>query len=163
MHWNKAWAVTGFVWKPWKLVTSISFNLRHDVIVPVRREEYQVWATLLTAMTKELAMTVVLPPYDDIVASYLMRNCFGSECPSYMGSCGSLYEGGHGVAYSSATRGETSSKAKLPWYRSSYHHRRWLEFIDEALYVEALVLDRRAQDGTFLQLLHRPSFEVHLT
>jgi hypothetical protein len=41
----------------------------HDVIVPVRREEYQVWATLQTAMTKDFAMTVALPPYEDIVAS----------------------------------------------------------------------------------------------
>jgi hypothetical protein len=32
----------------------------------------------------------VLPPYEDIVASYLIRNCFESECPSYMGSCGGL-------------------------------------------------------------------------
>jgi hypothetical protein len=34
-----------------------------------------------------------------------MRNCFGSECPSYMGSCGGLYEGGHGVASNSVARG----------------------------------------------------------
>jgi hypothetical protein len=32
-----------------------------------------------------------------------------------------LNEGGHGVACNSAARGEASSKAKLPWYRSSYH------------------------------------------
>jgi hypothetical protein len=42
VHWNKAWAVIGFVWKLWKLVTSISFNFCHDVIVPGRREECQV-------------------------------------------------------------------------------------------------------------------------
>jgi hypothetical protein len=65
-------------------------------------------------MTKDIAMTVVLPPYDDMVASYLMRNCFGSKCLLYMGSCGGLYEGDHGVSYNSAARGEASSKAKLP-------------------------------------------------
>jgi hypothetical protein len=42
VHWNKAWAVTGFVWKPWKLVTNMTFSFCHDVIVPGRREEYQV-------------------------------------------------------------------------------------------------------------------------
>jgi hypothetical protein len=42
VHWNRAWAVTGFVWKPWKLVTSITFGFYHDVIVPSRREEYHV-------------------------------------------------------------------------------------------------------------------------
>jgi hypothetical protein len=31
-----------------------------------------------------------------------------------MGSCGGLYDGGHGVACNSAARGETSSKVKLP-------------------------------------------------
>jgi hypothetical protein len=36
------------------------------VIVPGLREGYQVGATLLTAMTKDFAMTTVLPPYDDI-------------------------------------------------------------------------------------------------
>jgi hypothetical protein len=41
----------------------------HDVIVPGRREEYHVLATLQTAMTKDLAMTAALPPYEDIVAS----------------------------------------------------------------------------------------------
>jgi hypothetical protein len=50
-----------------------------------------------------------------------------------MGSDGGLYEGGHGVACSFAAWGEASSKAKLPWS--------CLEFLDEALYVEALVLD----------------------
>ena len=35
VHWNRAWAVTSFVWKPWKLVTSMSFSFCHDVIVPV--------------------------------------------------------------------------------------------------------------------------------
>jgi hypothetical protein len=50
-------------------VTSISFSFCHNVIVPGRREEYQVSATLLTTMTKDFAMTVVLPPYDYIVAS----------------------------------------------------------------------------------------------
>jgi hypothetical protein len=55
VHWNKAWAVTGFVWNPWKLVTSMSLSFCHDVIVPGRREEYHVWATLRTAMTKDFA------------------------------------------------------------------------------------------------------------
>jgi hypothetical protein len=50
-------------------VTSISFNFCQDVIVPGQREEYQVYATLLTAMTKDFAMTAVLPPYEDMVAS----------------------------------------------------------------------------------------------
>jgi hypothetical protein len=47
----------------------MSLSLCHDVIVPGRREEYYVWATLQTAMTKDMAMTAVLPPYEDIVAS----------------------------------------------------------------------------------------------
>jgi hypothetical protein len=38
-----------------------------------------------------------------------------------MGSWGGLYDGGHGVACSSADRGEASSKAKFPWWKSSYH------------------------------------------
>jgi hypothetical protein len=50
-------------------VISISFSFYHEVIVPGRREEYQVWATFLTAITKDFAMTAVLPPYEDIVAS----------------------------------------------------------------------------------------------
>jgi hypothetical protein len=50
-------------------VISISLSFCHDVIVPGQREEYQVCATLLTAMTKDFAMTVVLPPYEDMVAS----------------------------------------------------------------------------------------------
>jgi hypothetical protein len=61
--------VTGFVWKPWKLVTSISLSFCHEVMVPDRREEYHVWATFRTAMKKDLAMTAALPPYEDIVAS----------------------------------------------------------------------------------------------
>jgi hypothetical protein len=69
VHWNKAWAVTGFVWNPWKLVISKSFSFYHDVIVLGQREEYQVCATFLTAMTKDFAMTAVLPPYEDMVAS----------------------------------------------------------------------------------------------
>jgi hypothetical protein len=50
-------------------VTSMSLSFCHDVIVPGRREEYHVWATFRTAMTKDFAMTAVLPPYEDIVAS----------------------------------------------------------------------------------------------
>jgi hypothetical protein len=42
VHWNRSWTVTGFVWKPWKLATSISFSFCHDVIVSGRREEYHV-------------------------------------------------------------------------------------------------------------------------
>jgi hypothetical protein len=42
-------------------VISISFSFCHNVIVPGWREEYQVCATLLTAMTKDFAMTAVLP------------------------------------------------------------------------------------------------------
>jgi hypothetical protein len=61
--------VTGFVWKPWKLVTSISLSFCHEVIVPGRREEYHVWATFRTTMMKDFAMTAALPPYEDIVAS----------------------------------------------------------------------------------------------
>jgi hypothetical protein len=41
-------------------------------------------------------------------------------------------------------------------------HDRWLEFLDEALCVEALVLDHPARCGTFLQRLRRSSFEVQL-
>jgi hypothetical protein len=50
-------------------VITISFNFCHDVIVPGRREEYQVCVTFLTAMTKDFTMTAVLPPYEDMVAS----------------------------------------------------------------------------------------------
>jgi hypothetical protein len=39
------------------------------VIVHVRREEYHDWATFQTAMMKDFAITDVLPPYEDIVAS----------------------------------------------------------------------------------------------
>jgi hypothetical protein len=46
----------------------MSFSFCHEVIVLGRREEYHVWAKLLTAMTKDFAMTAVLPPYKDIVA-----------------------------------------------------------------------------------------------
>jgi hypothetical protein len=48
-------------------VTSISLSFCHDMIVPGRREEYHVWATLRTAMTNDFAMTAALPPYEDIV------------------------------------------------------------------------------------------------
>jgi hypothetical protein len=50
-------------------VTSISLSFCHDVIVPSQREEYHVWATLRTAMTKDFVMTATFPPYVDIVAS----------------------------------------------------------------------------------------------
>jgi hypothetical protein len=61
--------MTDFIWKPWKLVTSISLSFYHEVMVPGRREEYHVWAIFRTAMTKDLAMTTALPPYEYIVAS----------------------------------------------------------------------------------------------
>jgi hypothetical protein len=47
----------------------MSLSFFHDVIVPGRKEEYHVWGTLRTAMTKGFAMTAALPPYEDIVAS----------------------------------------------------------------------------------------------
>jgi hypothetical protein len=50
-------------------VTIMSFSFCQDVIVPGRREEYQVCATLLTAMIKDFSMTAVLPPYEDMLAS----------------------------------------------------------------------------------------------
>jgi hypothetical protein len=50
-------------------VINISLSSCHDVIVPGRREEYQVCVTLLTAMMNDFAMTAVLPPYEDMVAS----------------------------------------------------------------------------------------------
>jgi hypothetical protein len=50
-------------------VISMSFSFCHDVIIPGQREEYQIYATFFTAMTKDFAMTVVLPPYGDMVAS----------------------------------------------------------------------------------------------
>jgi hypothetical protein len=59
---------------------SMSFSFCHDVIVPGRREEYQVCATFLTAMTKDFTMTAVLPPYEDMVASDLsVRHTWGAE------------------------------------------------------------------------------------
>jgi hypothetical protein len=38
-----------------------------------------------------------------------------------MGSWGGLYDGGHGIACSSAAKGEASSKVKVSWLKSSYH------------------------------------------
>jgi hypothetical protein len=54
---------------------------------------------------------------------------------------------------------------KQNYYGMDHHtiHHCWLDFLNEALYVEALVLDRPARGGTFLQLLRRSSFEVQLT
>jgi hypothetical protein len=46
----------------------MSFSFCHDVIVPGRIEKYQVYATFLTAMTKDFVMIAVLPPYEDMVA-----------------------------------------------------------------------------------------------
>jgi hypothetical protein len=47
----------------------MSLSFCHDVIVPGLREEYHVWATFRTAMTKDFAITAVLPLYEYIVAS----------------------------------------------------------------------------------------------
>jgi hypothetical protein len=44
----------------------MSLSFGHEVIVLGRREEYHVWATLWTAMTKDFAMIAVLPPYEDV-------------------------------------------------------------------------------------------------
>jgi hypothetical protein len=41
----------------------------HELTVPGQSDEYQVLATLWTAMTKDFAMTAELPPYEDMVAS----------------------------------------------------------------------------------------------
>jgi hypothetical protein len=49
-------------------VRNMSLSFCHDETVPGRREEYQVWATLLTAMRNDFAITATLPPQDDIVA-----------------------------------------------------------------------------------------------
>jgi hypothetical protein len=38
-----------------------------------------------------------------------------------MGSWGGLYDGGHGVACSSAAKGEASSKVEALWLKSPYH------------------------------------------
>jgi hypothetical protein len=88
----------------------LSFS--HEVIVLGRRDEYQVWATLLTAMTKDFGITAKFPPYEDMVASYLIRNCFGFDKPSYIGNVGDLYKGGQCVACSSGVSGEASSYRK---------------------------------------------------
>jgi hypothetical protein len=40
----------------------MSFSICHEETVLGQRDEYRVWATLLTAMTNDFAMTVVLPP-----------------------------------------------------------------------------------------------------
>jgi hypothetical protein len=45
----------------------LSFS--HELIVLGQSDEYQVWATLRTTMTKDFSMTAELPPYDDMVAS----------------------------------------------------------------------------------------------
>jgi hypothetical protein len=41
--------------------------------------------------------------------------------PQNPGVTGGLYDGGHGVACNSAAKGEASSKAKFPWWKSPYH------------------------------------------
>jgi hypothetical protein len=60
--------VTGFVWKPWKLVRRISFISFHGVLVLGQSDEYQVWATFLTAMTNDFAMTAEFLPNEETVA-----------------------------------------------------------------------------------------------
>jgi hypothetical protein len=62
-------------------VMNMSFSFCHDVIVPGRREEYQVCATFLTAMTKDFAMTAVLPP----TKIWLLRS--SSEIASDLSVC----------------------------------------------------------------------------
>jgi hypothetical protein len=46
----------GFIWKPWKVVRSISLSFCHDETVFSRREEYQIWATFLTTPSWALAL-----------------------------------------------------------------------------------------------------------
>jgi hypothetical protein len=82
----------GFDLIPWKLVRSISLSFGHKVTILGWRDEYQVWATLLTAMTKDFAITIVFLPYEDMVASQLIRICFESDKPSYIGNVGGLYK-----------------------------------------------------------------------
>jgi hypothetical protein len=36
---------------------------------PRQKEEYHVYVTFLTALTKDFAMTVAMPPYEDMVAT----------------------------------------------------------------------------------------------
>jgi hypothetical protein len=55
--------------KPSKARDELVLQLLPRCDCPCRREEYQVCATFLTAMTKDFAMTAVLPPYEDMVAS----------------------------------------------------------------------------------------------
>jgi hypothetical protein len=69
-----------------------------------------------------------------------MRNCFGSECTSYMGSWGGLYEGGHGVACNSVARGKYHKKQ---CYHDESHHTicyHGYGFLYEALFVVAYAL-----------------------
>jgi hypothetical protein len=60
----------------------MSFSFCHDVIVPGRREEYQVCATFLTAMMKDFAMTAVLKgkcalgPFLSILVIECQHKCF---------------------------------------------------------------------------------------
>jgi hypothetical protein len=64
-----ACVVTGFDWKPWTLLRSISFRFCHEVTFLGQSDEYEVWATFLTAMTEDFTMTAELPPFEDMVAS----------------------------------------------------------------------------------------------
>jgi hypothetical protein len=44
-------------------------SFSHELTVLGRSDEYQVWATLRTVVTKDFTMTAELPPYEDMVAS----------------------------------------------------------------------------------------------
>jgi hypothetical protein len=71
-----------------------------------------------------------------------MRNCFGSKCPSYIGRCGGLYEGGHGVACNFLARGKQHQKQ---YYHDENRHtirHHSLGFPDEALAAVAYALAR---------------------
>jgi hypothetical protein len=58
----------GFDWKHWKLMRSIYLSFGHEATILGQTDEYRVWATLLSAMTKDFAMTDEFPPYEDMVA-----------------------------------------------------------------------------------------------
>jgi hypothetical protein len=91
-------------------------------------------------MTKDFAMTAVLPPYEDMVALLLIKNCFGSECLSYMEA---------EVAYMTVATGwpaillpKEKHRQKQNCHGESHHtiHHHWLGFLDEAPYVGAFGL-----------------------
>lgn len=53
-----------------------------------------------------------LPAYEDMVPYQLIKNCFGSDRPSYIGNVGGMYSGGQGVACNSSVNCEASSYRK---------------------------------------------------